>query len=257
MLNFVALITPYKKNGKINWLNLNFLINFHIFNKTNTILLLGTTGESHNFFFLEFLNLLFFTKKYKIKFIFNIFEINIKLIFYKLFLLKKNNFLLILISLPKFILPNNISIYKYFKILNKFGLKLIFYNIPKRTSKKISFFLFNKIIKKEFFVYIKNSFNNLKNNLFFKKKKILIFSGEDKNLLFYYFYIGTISVYNNLFPKTFLYLNKKSIFFIKKNNFDINPVLIKFFLLKNNLIIGIFNSLLFGLFSFFFTQSQT
>ncbi|WMC19791.1 MAG: dihydrodipicolinate synthase family protein [Candidatus Carsonella ruddii] len=257
MLNIVALITPYKKNGKINWLNLNFLINFHIFNKTDIILLLGTTGESHNFFFLEFLNLLFFIKKYKIKFIFNIFEINIKLIFYKLFLLKKNNFLTILITIPKFILPNNISIYKYFKILNKFGLKLIFYNIPKRTSKKISFFLFNKIIKKEFFIYIKNSFNNLKNNLFFKKKKILIFSGEDKNLLFYYFYNGTISVYNNLFPKTFLYLNKKNIFFIKKTNFDINPVLIKFFLLKNYLIIGIYNSLLFGLISFFFTQSQT
>ncbi|XZR52519.1 MAG: dihydrodipicolinate synthase family protein [Candidatus Carsonella ruddii] len=257
MLNVVALITPYKKNGKINWLNLNFLINFHIFNKTNTILLLGTTGESHNFLFLEFLNLLFFVKKYKIKFIFNIFDINIKLIFYKLILFKKNNFSLILISLPKFILPNNISIFKYFKIINKFGLKLIFYNIPKRTSKKISFFFINKIIKKNFFVCIKNSLNNIKNNLILKKKKILIFSGEDTNLFYFNFYFGTISVYNNLFPKTFLYLNKKNIFFIKKNNFDINPVLIKFFLFKNYLIIGIFNSLLFGLVSFFFTQSQT
>ncbi|WMC19194.1 MAG: dihydrodipicolinate synthase family protein [Candidatus Carsonella ruddii] len=257
MLNIVALITPYKKNGKINWLNLNFLINFHMLNKTNIILLLGTTGESHNFFFLEFLNLLLYIKKYNIKFIFNIFDINIKLIFQKLFLLKKNNFLLILISLPKFILPNNISIYKYFKILNKFGLKLIFYNIPKRTSKKISQLIFNKIIKKKFFVYIKNSVNNIKNNLIFKKKKILIFSGEDKNLLFIKFYFGTISVYNNLFPKIFLNLNKKSIIFIKKNNFDINPILIKFFLLKNYLIIGIFNSLLFGIISFFFTQSQT
>ncbi|XZR52928.1 MAG: dihydrodipicolinate synthase family protein [Candidatus Carsonella ruddii] len=257
MINVVALITPYKQNGKINWLNLNFLINFHIFNKTNIILLLGTTGESHNFLFLEFLNLLLYIKKYKIKFIFNIFDININLIFNKLFLLKKNNFFLVLISLPKFILPNNISIFKYFKILNKFGLKLIFYNIPKRTSKIISKFTFNKLIKKKFFIYIKNSTNNIKNNLFFKKKKILIFSGEDKNLLFEKFYFGTISVYNNLFPKSFLYLNKKNIFFIKKNNFDINPVLIKFLLLKNYLIIGIFNSLLFGLISFFFTQSQT
>ncbi|MGP4128184.1 MAG: dihydrodipicolinate synthase family protein [Candidatus Carsonella ruddii] len=257
MLNVVALITPYKKTGQINWLNLNFLINFHIFNKTNIILLLGTTGEAHNFFFLEFLNLILFIKKYKIKFLFNVFNINIKLIFLKLFLLRKNNFSLILISLPKFILPNNISIYKYFKILNKFGLKLIFYNIPKRTSKKILFYTFNKILKKKFFIYIKNSLNNIKNNLIFKKKKIIIFSGEDKNLLFKKFYFGTISVYNNLFPKAFLYFNKKNIFFIKKNNFDINPVLIKFFLFKNYLIIGYFNPLLFGLISFFFTQSQT
>ncbi|BFI90937.1 dihydrodipicolinate synthase family protein [Candidatus Carsonella ruddii] len=257
MLSIVALITPYKKNGKINWLNLNFLINFHILNKTNAILLLGTTGESHNFFLLNFINLLFFIKKYKIKFIFNIFDINIKLIFYKLFLLKKNNIFFVLISLAKFILPNNISIYKYFKILNKIGIKIIFYNIPKRNAKYLNQSIFNKIIKKKFFVYIKNSFNNVKYNLIFKKKKVLIFSGEDKNLLFFSFYFGTISVYNNLFPKTFSYLNKKNICFFKKNNFDINPVLIKIFLLKIFLIKGIFNALLFGITSIFFTQSQT
>ncbi|AFP84153.1 dihydrodipicolinate synthase [Candidatus Carsonella ruddii HT isolate Thao2000] len=256
MTNIVALITPYKKNGKLDWLNLNFIINFHIKNKINLILLLGTTGESHNFSIYDFFDLVIFVKKFKIKFIFNIFDINIKTIFKKFFFLR-NNRIIILISISKYILPNNISIYKYLKSINKFGVKIIFYNIPKRNSKIISFLLFNKLIKKKFFYFIKNSYNNIISNLFFKKKNILIFSGEDTNLFFFSFFTGTISVYNNLFPKIFSKINKKIIFYFKKNNFEINPVLIKFFLFKSFLIKGSFNNLLLGINPFFFTQSQT
>ncbi|AFP83973.1 dihydrodipicolinate synthase family protein [Candidatus Carsonella ruddii] len=257
MFNIVALITPYKKNHNIDWLNLNFLINFHINNKINLILLLGTTGEGHNFDILMFFNIIIFVKKFKIKFIFNIFDVNIKLIFKKIFFLKKNFFFIILISIPKYILPNNVSIFKYCKSINKFGIKIIFYNIPKRNSKKISFLLFKKLIKKKFFFYIKNSNNNIINNIFFKKNKILILFGEDKNLFFRSFFFGTISVYNNLLPKIFFKLNKNIILYFKKNNFEINPILIKFFLSKSFLIKGIFNNLLFGINPFFFTQSQT
>ena len=44
--SIVALVTPFKKNGDINEERLRFLINWHIKNKTDAILVCGTTGES-------------------------------------------------------------------------------------------------------------------------------------------------------------------------------------------------------------------
>lgn len=44
--SIVALITPFKKNGEINENKFRFLINWHIKNKTDAILVCGTTGES-------------------------------------------------------------------------------------------------------------------------------------------------------------------------------------------------------------------
>ena len=44
--SIVALVTPFTKSGKINEEKLRFLINWHIKNKTDGILVCGTTGES-------------------------------------------------------------------------------------------------------------------------------------------------------------------------------------------------------------------
>jgi len=44
--SIVALVTPFKKNEEIDEERLRFLINWHIRNKTNAILVCGTTGES-------------------------------------------------------------------------------------------------------------------------------------------------------------------------------------------------------------------
>jgi 4-hydroxy-tetrahydrodipicolinate synthase len=44
--SIVALVTPFRKNGEINEEQLRFLIDWHIKNKTDGILVCGTTGES-------------------------------------------------------------------------------------------------------------------------------------------------------------------------------------------------------------------
>jgi 4-hydroxy-tetrahydrodipicolinate synthase len=44
--SIVALVTPFKRNGEINEEKLRVLINWHIKNKTDAILVCGTTGES-------------------------------------------------------------------------------------------------------------------------------------------------------------------------------------------------------------------
>ena len=44
--SFVALVTPFDKDGKINYLKIAELIDFHKNNGTDGIVLLGTTGEA-------------------------------------------------------------------------------------------------------------------------------------------------------------------------------------------------------------------
>ena len=44
--SFVALVTPFKKDGEINEESMRFLIDWQIKNKTDGILVCGTTGES-------------------------------------------------------------------------------------------------------------------------------------------------------------------------------------------------------------------
>ena len=44
--SIVALITPFHEDGTINFEKLKELIEWHIVNKTDGILILGTTGES-------------------------------------------------------------------------------------------------------------------------------------------------------------------------------------------------------------------
>ncbi len=44
--SIVALVTPFNENGTVNFEVLSQLIEFHIENKTDAILILGTTGES-------------------------------------------------------------------------------------------------------------------------------------------------------------------------------------------------------------------
>ena len=44
--SIVALVTPFKDNGDIDFAALDGLVDFHLANKTDAILVLGTTGES-------------------------------------------------------------------------------------------------------------------------------------------------------------------------------------------------------------------
>ncbi|MCX8096932.1 MAG: 4-hydroxy-tetrahydrodipicolinate synthase [Spirochaetes bacterium] len=44
--SMVALVTPFKRGGDIDWETLEYLVDFHLNNKTNVIVPCGTTGES-------------------------------------------------------------------------------------------------------------------------------------------------------------------------------------------------------------------
>ena len=44
--SIVALVTPFKEDKSVDWEALDRLVNFHLENGTDAILVLGTTGES-------------------------------------------------------------------------------------------------------------------------------------------------------------------------------------------------------------------
>lgn len=44
--SIVALITPFHSDGSVNFEKLGELLEFHVSNQTDAILVLGTTGES-------------------------------------------------------------------------------------------------------------------------------------------------------------------------------------------------------------------
>ncbi|BAF35136.1 dihydrodipicolinate synthase [Candidatus Carsonella ruddii PV] len=253
MYNFVAIITPYNEKREINWKLFNLLIIYNLFNKNNNILFLGTTGESNLFNKKTYFDLSKYVNKYKINCFFGINKNNINDIVDICFILKINKVLAILISPISFILPNNLYIYKYYKIISKIGIPIILYNIPKRTGIYISFFFMKKLSKIIF--SIKNSYNK-KNNLLIKKIKIIFFAGEDSTILNHIKlnFSGSISVINNLLPKYFKYIKTFNIQFIKNFILNKNPIFIKYILFKNSLI----NNLIyfFDINNFYFTQSQ-
>lgn len=54
----VALVTPFKKDGSIDYVTLRKLIDFQIENKTDAIIITGTTGESATLSYMEHLNVI-------------------------------------------------------------------------------------------------------------------------------------------------------------------------------------------------------
>ena len=44
--SIVALVTPFREDGSVDFESLGNLIDFHLANRTDAILVLGTTGES-------------------------------------------------------------------------------------------------------------------------------------------------------------------------------------------------------------------
>ena len=54
----VALVTPFKKDGSIDYQTLKKLIDFQIKNQTDAIIICGTTGESSTLSYMEHLSVI-------------------------------------------------------------------------------------------------------------------------------------------------------------------------------------------------------
>ncbi len=139
--SYVALITPFK-NGEIDYNSLEGLLNFHLGNGTDGILLLGTTGEAAALANDEKESLLRFAiqrLKGKVPIMVGTGSYNLKQTISN----TRNAFKLgadyALVITPYYIKPTQQGMYEYFKAVSEqVEGKIVIYNVPGRTGVNIS-----------------------------------------------------------------------------------------------------------------------
>ncbi len=139
--SYVALVTPFK-NNKIDFSALKNLINFHIENNTDGILLCGTTGEAPSLSSKERNELLDFSIKEingRTKIMIGTGSNNLE---HTLELTKQAEQLggdFALVITPYYNKPTQSGLYHYFKeVHNNTDIPIVIYNVPGRTGVNIS-----------------------------------------------------------------------------------------------------------------------
>ncbi len=209
----VALITPFTKDNKINYEKVKELIEFQIENKTDFIVVCGTTGESSTLSLNE--------KKELIKFVIDKVNNRIPVIAGTGSNNTKNAIELskysknvgadgLLIVTPYYNKGNDEGIYNHYKaIANEiYPLPIILYNVPSRTGVNLNNNLILRLAQIENIIGIKeacNSIEKISSLLFSIKRSNLdfkVFSGND-NLTLPILSLGgsgVISVCANIIP---------------------------------------------------------
>ncbi|MGX7576859.1 4-hydroxy-tetrahydrodipicolinate synthase [Candidatus Vidania fulgoroideorum] len=264
--NITSLITPFKKNGNIDFKKIKKNLIFQIKSGIKNFLILGTTGEPHNLSIKKKIKII----KYCVKIIKkkaniicgncnNSIERSLK---FNKRINKIKGIKAILQVVPYYLLPEQKGIFNYFKKISKLSkIPLIIYNIPKRCSINLKYSTVKKISKLKKIIGIKYSTKNLSDFIeFFNEfncEEFKVFSGDDIN--FHIKYIigseGNISVASNVIPKKmnkiYNLIKKKKISkslkeykkihsFLKILFIETNPIPLKYILYK----LGMSNNIL-------------
>lgn len=249
----VALVTPFDNCGGINFKSYEKLLEFHLENKTQALIISGTTGESATLSDQEKFDLLKFAVnkcEKKIKIIAGTGSNNTRHVIYLTQEAKKIGVDACLIVTPYYNKTSQIGLIEHYKKISEIGLPIIIYNVPTRTGLNILSETYAKLLNLKNIVGIKEASGNISQvaeifSLCAARKEIAVYSGNDDQIVPVLSLggHGVISVLANIFPKETQeicenYFNgetKKSrdlqIKFLPliKNLFcDVNPMPIKF-----------------------------
>ena len=260
--SFVAIVTPFKKNGEVDYAALENLIDWHIEEGTNGIVSVGTTGESATLSIYEHIDVIEHTVKYVNKKLPVIagtganstqeaIDLSIEA------KLKGADFTLLVT--PYYNKPNqNGLIAHYEKIADTVEMGHILYNVPSRTACDLLPKTVDILSSHKNIVAIKEAVDDMKRikelvDISKKHENFSILSGDDPtfaNALTIGAH-GVISVAANIIPKDiskicFELLNNNKDIGINLNNkyknlYDLlflesNPIPVKWMLYKMNLI---------------------
>lgn len=161
----VALVTPFDENNQVNYKKLGELLEYHVENKTDAIIISGTTGEASTMTESERLNVIKFTVDKIAKRIpviagtgSNSTEIAVEFS-------KKVEVLGVdglLVVTPYYNKGNERGIYGHYKeIAESVELPIILYNVPGRTGVNLSVSLVKELAKFENIVAIKEASGNI------------------------------------------------------------------------------------------------
>lgn len=209
----VALITPFRADGSIDFNALESLINFQISNGTNYLVALGTTSEAATLSLdekqaiVDFINEI---NNHRIPLVVGCGSNNTRELIELTRKLNKNDINGILSVAPYYNKPNQEGIFQHFKALaDATTLPIILYNVPSRTSVNISAETTIRLAKeKKNIIGIKEASGNLEQAMHLVKNKpngFLVLSGDDATALplIALGFDGVISVVANAFPLEF------------------------------------------------------
>lgn len=205
----VALITPFNNNG-VDFEKLGELIEFHIKNKTDAIVICGTTGESTTMSDIEKLSVIKYTVDKVNKRIPVIAGTGSNNTSHSIYLSQEAEKLgvdALLIITPYYNKSNEKGLYLHFeKIANNTSLPIILYNVPGRTSMNIEPKMVAKLSQIDNIVAIKEASGNLAQVAEIARlvpDDFAIYSGNDDSIvpLLSLGGSGVISVVANILPK--------------------------------------------------------
>ena len=138
----VALVTPFKKEGEVDYSALEKLVEFQIQNGVNYLVVQGTTGESVTLTDQEKISVLQFVieiNKERLPIVLGIGGNNTNLVIEQINQFSNYKIDGILSVSPYYNKPSQEGIYAHYKALSKASsLPIILYNVPGRTSSNIS-----------------------------------------------------------------------------------------------------------------------
>ncbi|MCV2530999.1 MAG: 4-hydroxy-tetrahydrodipicolinate synthase [Candidatus Lightella neohaematopini] len=136
--NIVALITPMDESGKIDKYSLKNLIDYHCSNKTNALLITGTTGEFFTLDYEERKQLLLWTLKFNKNRLPIIVGIGSSSTYKAIKIMKQfqqYDISCYLSITPYYICPDQYGVYQHFKTISKhINIPQLIYNNPKRSG---------------------------------------------------------------------------------------------------------------------------
>lgn len=241
----VALITPFNNNG-VDFEKLGELIEFHIKNKTDAIVICGTTGESTTMSDIEKLSVIKYTVDKVNKRIPVIAGTGSNNTSHSIYLSQEAEKLgvdALLIITPYYNKSNEKGLYLHFeKIANNTSLPIILYNVPGRTSMNIEPKMVAKLSQIDNIVAIKEASGNLAQVAEIARlvpDDFAIYSGNDDSIvpLLSLGSSGVISVVANILPKETHDLVQKfldgDIYASKKLQLDMKPLIDALFIEVN------------------------
>ena len=209
----VALVTPFRKEGEVDYSALEKLVEFQIQNGVNYLVVQGTTGESVTLTDQEKISVLEFVieiNKERLPIVLGIGGNNTNSVIEQIHQFSNYKIDGILSVSPYYNKPSQEGIYAHYKALSKASsLPIILYNVPGRTSSNISPDTTLKLANEcENIVAIKEASGDLEQIMqiiLHKPDGFLVISGDDA-LTLPHLAIGgdgVISVVANAFPKRF------------------------------------------------------
>lgn len=209
----VAIVTPFKKNGTVDFTALKKLVNHLINGKVEYLVVLGTTGESVTLSKeekQEVMDCVVKENKKRVPLVLGVGGNNTSEVVKQIEKVDSKNFSAILSVSPYYNKPSQEGIYQHYKAISKVSkLPIILYNVPGRTSSNISADTTLRLAKDfKNIVAIKEASGSLAQCMQIingRPKNFLVISGDD-NLTLPIIACGgdgVISVVANAYPKDF------------------------------------------------------